>query len=884
MEATIRQGAQWRTSGAYQLIPATIVLLLVASNAFAQNISDPRLHVLENGMRVITLENHGAPLVSAVWTAHVGDSAEPPDFAGNSHYLEHLLLFRGTEKYPKNAIGEWAAGRGGYFNGYTWYDYTAFVLMTAIDDLDGILDRHEQMMFHGAFSGQDFETEKKAVFEELRSGLDTPYGYVGRASPYHMYPTDTFYSRSTIGTIETVQAATVQRIRQYYRDYYIPNNMTLVVVGDFDTDDLLQKIAQRFGAYPAGDVPDSIYEPVAMKPGINVLAEERDVGKAYFLLAVEGPRAASPEWFPYLLLTEYLGGGKTSLLYSELISESELLDEIDVRAYPRRYAKGWQAISGETDPGEIVAAVDAMWQAIEGVKQAGVGNDPLDFARQRLLKKHWQALDDVNEVAESLAIADAHGDYGLFADFEERLNAVSAADVQAVARKYLTPPNFFLMSVFPPGQIPKSFAADIQANAKRLDHGQGSVASMQLPSGIELLHERKADAPLESYTAAIRAGERDGATAGVAEAVANMIVRETGQYSKNALQNLLDENGFTLSASTTSDASYISLQAPTGNSGAAMELLIDVLTNPAFSEAEWKDTRTELLAALQSSRDEPNAVASDLLKRTGYAGTAYGRSDEDKLEALAGMSVNDLREFWERYYKSQSIAVAYTGATPSSQVQNGLAPLANLQGKTPARATIVIDPIDAIVHASQAMPGKTQDILYLAWHAPDLVSNDWIYWQLAEKALGGDLAGRLWKLRQDEGLAYSVWMFGSANTKQPLTMMYMATAGEKREAALAAIRREIQRAQSGLSQGELDRVKVSYLAYLNRIDRTAARRSQRHAEWWVSGFAADRREKLTAVISAATLDEVNEVVRDVLDPENYIFVEAGAVAAPTLPE
>ena len=92
---------------------AILLAGFVALNASAQNIGDPRLHVLENGLRVITVEDHSAPLVSAVWTAHVGDSAEPPDFAGNSHYLEHLLLFRGTEKFPKNEIGEWAAGRGG---------------------------------------------------------------------------------------------------------------------------------------------------------------------------------------------------------------------------------------------------------------------------------------------------------------------------------------------------------------------------------------------------------------------------------------------------------------------------------------------------------------------------------------------------------------------------------------------------------------------------------------------------------------------------------------------------------------------------------------------------------------------------------------------------
>lgn len=858
----------------------TLLMVLGTLNAAAQNVGDPRLHILDNGLRVITVENHSSPLVSAVWTAHVGDSAEPPDFAGNSHYLEHLLLFRGTEKYPKNEIGEWAASRGGYFNGYTWYDYTAFVLMTATDDLDGILERHEQMMFHGAFSGQDFETEKHAVFEELRSGLDTPYGYIWRAASYHMYPAETFYSRSTIGTIDTVQAASVEGVRQYYKRYYVPNNMTLAVVGDFDTDELLQKIGARFAAYPAADVPGSIYAPLSMQAGVNVVAQERDLGKAYFLLAVEGPRANSPEWFPYLVLSEYLGGGKTSLLYDKLITELALLDDVDVEAWPRRYPKGWQGMSGETESGEVIAAVNAMWQAIGGVRRSGIAGDELDFARQRLLKQHLQQLDDINAVAESLAIADAHGDYRLFADFAERIGAVTAADVQAVARKYLTPSEFFLMAIFPPGEMPKNFAADIRGNAARLGRAEASVTSVSLASGVTLLHENQPGAPLESYTAAIRAGSRDGAVAALAEAVAKMLVRETGRYAKNELQNLLDESGFILDAWTASDATYISLQAPTGNSEAALALLVEVLSNPAFTADEWAATRLEMLADLAGSLDQPRAVAADLLTKTAFAGTPYGRSIADATSALAGMSAQQLRKFWAQHYKAEAIALAYSGAASQALLADGLAPLAKLKGRAATRAAFDVAAIDGVVHVAEAMPGKTQNNLYMAWHAPELGSDEWILWQLAEKAIGGDLAGRLWKLRQDEGLAYSVWAFADARVEQPLTMVYMATAGEQRAAALAAIDREIRALQTGLRQDELERVKVSYLANLNRLDRTVARRSQRHAQWWVEGFDSGRRQHLTEVVNAATLEAVNAVIRSVLDPEHYVFVEAGSVLAP----
>jgi len=851
--------------------------LLAALNAMAQNVSEPRLHTLENGMRIITVEDHSVPLVSAVWSAHVGDSAEPPDFAGNSHYLEHLLLFRGTEKYPKNQIGEWAAGRGGYFNGGTWYDFTTFVLMGASSDLDGILDRHEQMMFHGNFSGEDFETEKSAVFEELRSGQDTPYGYLWRAASYHMYPQETFYSRSTIGTIETVQAATVERVREYYEGYYVPNNMTLAIVGDFDTDDLLSKIEQRFSPYPAGDVSELPYDAVAMKSGINVVAEERELGKAYYLMAFEGPRATTPEWFPYAVLTEYLSGGKTSVLYSELVTEQQLIDNVSMSAWPRRFANGWQGIDGETEPGKVVPAVDALWQALDGVRQDGIADDELHFAKQRMLKTHWQQLDDIYEVADSLAVADAHGDYRLFADFESRLAAVTAADVQAVAQKYLTPDNFFLMSLFPPGEIPENFETEILANAGRLGGGGGSITRSELSSGVTLLHESKPGAPMESYTAAIRAGGRHGNSAGLAEAVADMMVRETGRYTKDELQNYLDQSGFTLQASTSSDASYITVQAPSGSADKAMDLLTEVLTNPKFSESEWADTQTEMLASLESALDEPGLVVNDLFVKAVYAGTRYGRSTADEFDALQAATAKDLNDFHSRYYKTESIAVAYTGAASNEQLAAGLEPLAELKRRAASSAAIEVAAIDGITHMAQAMEGKAQANLYIAWHAPDIGSDDWVLWELAQKAIGGDLAGRLWKLRQDEGLAYSVGIVGVANAEQPVTLIYLATAGEKRKDALAAIHREVDRVQSGLSQEELDRVKVSYLARLNRLDRTAARRSQRHAGWWVNGFDADRREHLTEVISAATLDEVNRVIRDVLNPEDYIFAEAGVV-------
>jgi zinc protease len=859
------------------IISFIVCLTLISQASVAQSIQSPRLHVLDNGMRVVTVEDHSNPLVTSTWSAHVGDSAEPLDFAGNSHYLEHLLLFRGTEKFPKNEIGEWVAGRGGYFNGHTWYDYTTFEIMSSPVDLDAALERHEQMMFHAAFSGEDFETEKKAVFEELRSGLDTPYGYLYRAAGYFMYPEETYYSRSTIGSIETVQAATVERVRRYYEDYYVPNNITLAIVGDFDTDTVLESVTARFGNYPRSELPASQYRAVSMKPGINLVTEERDVGKAYYLIAFEGPRAGSPDYLPYVLLAEYLTGGQTSMLRSRLITEQQIVDEVDAEPWPRRYPKGWQSIGGETEPGKLAEAVNAIWQLLNQVRQSGVPAEDIDFARKRLLKKHRQLLDDQYQVGSRIVESDAHFDYSLFSDYEVNLAKVTPADIQTVARKYFSPQKFFLMSLFPPGKIPEGYEDKIRTDAAAIKAGTSGVDSRALPSGVTLITEAAPGAAMESFTVAIRAGDRAGKHAGIGEAVVTMMARETKNYSRTKLQNHLDQQGFSLSAETNADGAFISLQAPAGSTEEATKLLSHILTSPGFTEQEWDDTRDEMLAALTSSLDQPRVIARDLLDKAVYAGTPYGRSIEDTQESLTSLDVSDLKSFWSSHYKAEAIAITYVGAASPEALAAGFKSLDKLRGKAPAQPDIDIAAFSTKVRRAVPMEGKTQANLYMAWSAPDLRSDEWVLWQLARKAIGGDLAGRLWKLRQIEGLAYSVWLSSSNTRDEPLTYVYMATAGEKRDAALAAIDREIRRAIQGLTAEELERVKVSYLAEQSRTNRTAARRSQRQASWWVRGHTHRRSERLQEIIGSATLETVNKVVNDVLDPDNYVLAEAGLV-------
>lgn len=693
-----------------------IVLPLVAN---AQEIAKPRLTVLENGLRVVSVEDHKSPLVSAVWSAHVGDSIEPPEFAGISHFVEHLVSGRGTENYPGNAISALVSGRGGYVDAQTSYDSTTFEIVLRSDELDEILDMHEQMMFRAAFGGKEFETEKKVVFEELRAGEDLPYEYLWDTAPYQMYPGETFYSRSTIGTIKKVQAATVERVRQFYRDYYVPNNITLVVVGDFDTETLLAKIGSRFGKYERKKIPALPYSAMSIKPGVTVVTEEREVGKSYFLAAFEGPAITSPDYLPFEVLMKYLGDGRhTAPLHETLVQKRKLFEKISASPLRRRFDKGWQPFSGEGEPEKIAAGIDGLLEVLGQVRAEGVASEKLALAKNR------------------------HGDYRLISEFEDRVGRVTPEDVWTVAKKYLGPQRFFLMALFPKGKIPAGFVNDVKRSASR--HAQvpdGGVVSQPLESGVTLLYEPRPGSLVDSFTVAVKAGARDdGKRPGLANATATMMRRLTSRRSGAQLQEHLDREGITLSGSTNKDGTTFTLVAPSGMTETMAKLVREILSEPHFPETEWNAERRSLIAEATSNLDRPGEVAERELLAQLYPNTAYGARFEDDKKSLEGITPADLVAFHRAFYRPERIAIAYVGRASRSSVAAALAGRLGALQPSPKPNDETFKPIfpEGVQHTAVPMHGKQQVNLYWSWPGPNIYSDDWILWLLAQRAFGED--------------------------------------------------------------------------------------------------------------------------------------------------
>src|SRR2546429_3245012 len=224
---------------------------LLTPSAFAT--ADVRRTLLDNGLVVLTKEVHTSPIVTTMIWYRVGSRNEELGHTGKSHFLEHML-FKGTDRFKKGQIDLITLKNGGGNNAFTSHDFTAYYFNFASDRWDIALEIEADRMVSCSFDPEEFEAEKKVVIEELKTGLDSPWGLLlqeEEAVAFKVHP----YRNPIVGWLQDVERATAEEQQAYYRRYYHPTKPTLVLAGDFETDEVLTKVERAFGSVPAGAPP-----------------------------------------------------------------------------------------------------------------------------------------------------------------------------------------------------------------------------------------------------------------------------------------------------------------------------------------------------------------------------------------------------------------------------------------------------------------------------------------------------------------------------------------------------------------------------------------------------------------------------------------------------
>jgi zinc protease len=428
-----------------------IVMLLAYSSAWAET----KEYTLDNGLKLLVEEDHRAPVVvSQVWY-RAGSLDEINGKTGVAHVLEHMM-FKGTEQVPAGQFSRMIASAGGRENAFTSQDYTTYFQQLEKSQLPLSFKLEADRMAHLNFSDEEFSKEIKVVMEERRWRTeDKPQSKVREQfyiTAYQAHP----YGRPVVGWMNDLENMTAADAREWYNTWYAPNNATLVVVGDVNADEVYQLAKQYFGPLKPHALPARKPQQEPKQIGerrINVKAQAK---LPYLMMGFHVPplltEQADDEAYALEILTAVLSGNASSRLNQHLVREQQIA--IDVDAGYDMLQRGRQSLfvlDGTPSEGKTVADLQqAIWQELQAIQTNGVTEQELQRVKAQVIAADVYQRDSMFYQAMQLGMLESIGySWKMLKDYPARLSAVTAAQVQAVAKKYLNPDNMTIAVLDP---------------------------------------------------------------------------------------------------------------------------------------------------------------------------------------------------------------------------------------------------------------------------------------------------------------------------------------------------------------------------------------------------------------------------------------------------
>jgi zinc protease len=411
--------------------------LLATSSTFTTE--DVRRTVLSNGLVVLTKELHTSPIVTSMIWYRVGSRNEEIGHTGKSHFLEHML-FKGTERFKKGEIDLMTLKNGGGNNAFTSHDFTAYYFSFASDRWHIALDIEADRMVNCLFEPDEFEAEKKVVIEELKTSLDSPWGLLiqeADAVAYKIHP----YRNPIVGWLQDVERASAAEQLAYYRKYYHPNNAVLVLVGDFETDTVLERVDRLFSGIPSGPAAPAMLLSEPEQRGERRLVVRWRSKIPRLAVAYHAPQIAHPDSYPLQLLGVILSEGKASRLYQRMVEREQAVTFVTAE-YGESKDPTLFHIRAEARGEHTADSVEAsIYDEIHQIATIGVTPAEIERAKHQI-EAHF-ILSKERTLDQAILLGQVESLNGLdYVDtYLARIAAVSADDVSKACEKYLRSDN-----------------------------------------------------------------------------------------------------------------------------------------------------------------------------------------------------------------------------------------------------------------------------------------------------------------------------------------------------------------------------------------------------------------------------------------------------------
>ena len=874
-------------------LPAASALLLLfvllTPPARASDGSEPVVRHLPNGMTVILRENHAAPVVSIQAWVNTGSTREGPGEEGIAHMLEHMF-FKGTESRGVGEIASEVEASGGHINAYTSWDQTVYFINIASSFMDKGIDILADVLQSATFDADEMEKEKLVVLEEVRRSDDMPARKLGKAffrEAYAVHP----YGRPVIGYEETVQEFTRDTLVNFYRRWYVPENIVWVMAGDFDIDKTLPLLERRLSQLPRRPVPVrvEVREPPQTAPSIFVMHE--DTQQAHVEIGFHIPGIADPDVPALDLLAQVLGHGESSRLYSAFRRKDRVVHSIGAYSMTPR-DPGLFTVSATLDANDVERVLPKIINMVLDSGFTPVTPEELNSSRTQIESDFIYQQETVQGQAREL------GFYMFMAgslDFGERyleeIRGVRAEDLQSVARTYLRPENMTVGIMLPNTDskplktnkilknICKDYARLTSKQAREESSSQGNAArKILLANGATLIIKRNPAVPIVSMNAAFLGGllSEDRETDGIGNFTARMLTKGTTTRTAEQISREIEAMAGSVSGYSGRNSLGLSSQVLSEHFPAAFEIFTDVLLHPEFPEEYVEKTRKDILAAIKSQQDSLMRVSINLFWETLYPCHPYGMNILGTPKTIERLGRPELRAYYAREAVASNLVLAVVGDVDVDEtrkmVEEALAPMPRAAAPFEL-PEIKCNEVPERKAEEVVSPDKLQAHILLGARGTSLGNRDRYVLDVLETVLSSQ-GGRLFmELRDRQSLAYTVTAFNTPAYEPGAFAVYIATQPENCHKAIEGIRKELQKIrEKKVSPEELERAKNYLIGSQALTIQTNSSQAWLMALYQRYGLGYDDYLSYPDHIRKVTADQVRKAARKYLSPERLVEV------------
>jgi zinc protease len=875
------------------LVPVTPVLAQ-RPTAAASRIEIPyKRFVLPNGLTAIVHEDHKAPIVAVNVWYHVGSKNERPGRTGFAHLFEHLM-FNGSENYDKDFFGPMEQAGATDMNGTTNEDRTNYFENVPINAVDLALWMESDRMGHltGAISQPKLDEQRGVVQNEKREGENEPYGNVWDFLTPKLYPANHPYSWTVIGSMEDLDAAKLDDVKEWFRTYYGAANAVVVVAGDIDTETAKQKVEKYFGDIPAGPPVARQEAWISKRTGSQrgIMQDRVPQARIYKVWNIPGWATADADYLT--LVSNVLSSGKSSRLFKRLVYDDQIATDVSA-SLDLREIGGLFTIEASARRGIELARVE---KAVDEELRRLLATGPTPAELRRVKTRYRAAfIRGIERIGGFGGKSDVLANGEVFAGrpdyYQVRLDRVAKAtpaQLLSSARQWLSD-GVYNLEVHPYPEFQTARAAADRSKLPTLGNPPDTkfpeLERATLSNGLKIVLARRAAIPQVRFDLLVDAGfaaDKAGVP-GTASLAMAMLDEGTAKRTSLQISDELAQLGANLATGSRLDVSSVSLEALTENLDASLDIYGDVILHPSFPRADFERLKKQRLAQIQQEKADPVGLALRVFPGLLYGrGHAYSNpwTGSGTEESTAEITRDHLVRFHRDWFKPNHATLIVVGATTMAEIRPKLERiLASWRpGEVPSKdiATVAQQPRPVVYLIDR--PGSLQSLIIAGNVAPPKANPEEVSIQTMNGVLGSDFSSRVnMNLREDKHWAYGAYTFFRDARGQRPFVAYAPVQTDKTKEALVELDKELRGIVKDrpIQPDELSRAQASLTLTLPGSWETMAALAGAIGDIVTFGLDDRYYDTFAEKVRAQTVQSLTAAAADVVHPDQLVWVVVG---------